>query len=265
MSAKYLIRLDDACDTLCKKNWNSIEQILDKFKIKPVVGVIPENLDNSLNYESKDKNFWKKVKLWEQKGWTIALHGFNHLFHKVDKKKLIFPYYDYSEFAGLKKNFQSNLLKKACKKFLKHNITPKVWVAPRHTFDQSTLEALKISTDIRIVSDGIALYPYQYNDFTFVPQQLWWPKKCYFGVWTICLHPNNMDKYSIKRFEQSLIKDNLYKSFISLKNILHYKRNKSFFDKSFETIFFLFRNYKNRTKFIFEKKFRRKKNIRKLY
>lgn len=247
MKVQYLVRLDDACDTLRKKNWDSIERIMDKFKIKPIVAVIPENLDSSLHYDTKDKNFWKKVRSWEKKGWSIALHGFNHLFHKVNKKKLIFPYYDTSEFAGLKKKTQSNIIKKAYKKFLKQGIRPKVWVAPRHTFDEYTLDAIKISTEIKIVSDGISYYPYQYKGFTFVPQQLWWPKKCYFGVWTICLHPNNMDKYSIKRFEQSLIKDNLYKSFISLKNILHYERNKSFFDKTFETIFFLFKNYKNRT------------------
>jgi predicted deacetylase len=253
MRAKYLVRLDDACDTLSKKNWDSIEKIMDKFKIKPIVSVIPENLDSSLHYDTKDKNFWKKVKRWEKKGWSIALHGFNHLFHKVNKKKLIFPYYNTSEFAGLKKNIQCNIIKKAYKKFLKQDIKPKVWVAPRHTFDRHTLEAIKISTDIKVVSDGISFYPYKYKDLIFVPQQLWWPKKRHFGIWTICLHPNTMNKELITKLSQSLTQDNFYKSIATLSEVLSYTQNKSLLDKLFEIIFFNIRAIKKNYVYFYKK------------
>lgn len=244
MKAKYLVRLDDACDTLNKKNWDSIEKIMDKFKIKPIVSVIPKNLDSDLHYDSKDRNFWKKVKRWEKKGWSIALHGFNHSFHKVDKKKLIFPYYNTSEFAGLKKSIQCKIIKNAYGIFLKNNIRPKVWVAPRHTFDLNTLEAIKISTKIKTVSDGISFYPYKFNELIFVPQQLWWPKKRYFGIWTICLHPNLMNKLLTKKLLQSLTQDNFYKSIITLPKALNCTRNKSLLDSIFEKYFFTYYKFK---------------------
>ena len=50
---------------------------------------------------------------------------------------------------------------------------PKIWVAPAHSFDWVTLEALRQETDIRLVSDGIALNSYRKNGFDFIPQQLW--------------------------------------------------------------------------------------------
>jgi predicted deacetylase len=245
MSARYIIRLDDACDTLNKKNWNSIEKIMDKFKVKPIVSVIPENLDSSLHYDTKDKNFWKKVRKWEKKGWCVALHGFNHLFHKVHKKKLFFPYYNTSEFAGLKKNIQCNLIKKSYKKFLKQGIRPKVWVAPRHTFDANTLKALEEETPIRIISDGIAFQPYNFKNFIFVPQQLWWPIKKKFGIWTICLHPNTMSNTKIDELKKIFSKKEFIKKIVDIDYVLNRKINfQTIFDKTYQKFFFFKKNIK---------------------
>ena len=38
---KYIIRLDDACEKRDVKKWDQMEQILDKYGVKPLVGVIP--------------------------------------------------------------------------------------------------------------------------------------------------------------------------------------------------------------------------------
>ena len=62
------------------QNWDRIEALLDNYGIKPMVGVIPHNEDTSLILDSEDPNFWIKVKSWEQKGWTIAMHGYNHIY-----------------------------------------------------------------------------------------------------------------------------------------------------------------------------------------
>ena len=70
--AKYLIRLDDACETQDESKWSAIERLLNDFDIKPIVAVIPCNSDTSLHFDKENKNFWKKVKIWEKKGWTIA-------------------------------------------------------------------------------------------------------------------------------------------------------------------------------------------------
>lgn len=41
----YVIRLDDACPTMNHANWNRMEYLLDKYSVRPIVGVIPENQD----------------------------------------------------------------------------------------------------------------------------------------------------------------------------------------------------------------------------
>ena len=54
-----LIRLDDIAENM---NWELMEKsevIFDKFKIKPVLGVIPNNKDSHLLSHPKIKgNFW---------------------------------------------------------------------------------------------------------------------------------------------------------------------------------------------------------------
>ena len=66
----YLIRLDDIAENM---NWNMMEKVtnlFDKFSIKPVLGVIPNNKDPELlNYPKKNENFWKQILLWKNKGW----------------------------------------------------------------------------------------------------------------------------------------------------------------------------------------------------
>jgi len=100
-SSNYLIRLDDASHFSDLSKWNRISSILNKHNIKPIVAVIPNNKDKSLFYSNFNPSFWDLVKSWENNNWSIAMHGFNHLFHKVRRNKLILPFYDRSEFAEL--------------------------------------------------------------------------------------------------------------------------------------------------------------------
>ena len=41
----YLIRLDDASEYMNVDNWAMIEELLEKYGIKPIVGIIPKNED----------------------------------------------------------------------------------------------------------------------------------------------------------------------------------------------------------------------------
>ena len=74
---KYLIRLDDACPTMDSKKWGRIEKIIEKLP-PPMVGVIPANKDKRQMCEAPDEHFWGKVRRWQEKGWVIALHGYDH-------------------------------------------------------------------------------------------------------------------------------------------------------------------------------------------
>lgn len=233
----YLIRLDDACETQDLTKWKAIEQILDKHHIKPIVAVIPQNEDPSLLIAERNGQFWDDVRKWQNKGWAIALHGYRHVYHKVNRKRLFFPFYDRSEFAGLDFETQSGILKKAVARFAQHGIRPELWVAPGHCFDRVTLDALHSATDIRVISDGIAFFPYSEHGFIFVPQQLWWPKKKMTGIWTICLHPNTMSEESIKAFEQTLVRFGIAGRCITLQDAVSGVRRKSLCSRLYAQLF----------------------------
>ena len=42
------------------------EEMIEKYGIKPVLGVIPENKDNTLLSYPKKNDFWKKVRIWNK-------------------------------------------------------------------------------------------------------------------------------------------------------------------------------------------------------
>ena len=55
MTAKYLIRMDDACPTMDHDKWEYLEKILDEFSIKPIIAVVPKNVDEELgSFENID-------------------------------------------------------------------------------------------------------------------------------------------------------------------------------------------------------------------
>ena len=61
MTTKYLIRLDDACPTMDSVKWEKMLNILDRYEVKPMVGIIPHNEDPKLHIGVEDPNFWQKV------------------------------------------------------------------------------------------------------------------------------------------------------------------------------------------------------------
>ena len=237
MKAKYIIRLDDACPTSDLKKWMAIEEILDEYNVSPIVAVIPANRDETLIHQSPNPDFWDMVKRWEKKGWSIAMHGYQHLFHVVDRKRLMFPYYDRSEFGGLSIDKQKTKLRCSLKIFRKNNIEPKLWVAPAHSFDTDTLQALADETQINIVSDGISFFSYYEKGFYFIPQQLWTIKKKMFGIWTVCLHPDNMTDEDIEEFRDSISLEEIHKNLIRVDDIELVKKKKNLIDHLFSWYF----------------------------
>lgn len=64
----FLIRLDDASEYMDFNKWSKMEALLNKYLIKPIVGVIPNNKDNNLvNKYKKDIKFWAMVRSWQDK------------------------------------------------------------------------------------------------------------------------------------------------------------------------------------------------------
>jgi hypothetical protein len=203
MAARYLIRLDDACETMDHRRWAAIERVLDRHSVKPLVAVVPDNRDPALAVSERDDSFWDKVRAWVAKGWTLAMHGNTHVMQQTAAKLLV-PFYHRSEFAGRSLEEQAERVRCAWALFLAQGLTPRVWVAPAHSFDVLTLEALRAETTINVVSDGIACDTYTEFGFRWIPQQLWNLSKRPFGVWTVCLHPNEMSPAALDSLDQAL-------------------------------------------------------------
>ena len=164
MFAKYIIRLDDASPFMSRNNWNRMELLLDKYAIKPMVAIIPNNQDKKLMLDEYDEIFWDKARAWQCKGWEIALHGCHHTY--TSNEKSIVPINDYSEFAGLSLEKQKEKIKEGIKIFKEKEITCRLWIAPAHSFDENTILALQSESEIDTISDGIAFSPFwKYNMF----------------------------------------------------------------------------------------------------
>lgn len=209
--SKYIMRLDDAAEKMDVEKWNRIELLLDKYNIKPLVGIIPACKDPMMDNYEEDVCFWKKVERWREKKWIIALHGYDHVY--CTEEGGINPVNKRSEFAGLDLKQQKQKIKNGIKVFRAHGITPQVFFAPSHTFDENTIEALKTESTIRIISDTVANKPYSKYGMTFVPQQSGSVRKLPFNTVTFCYHPNMMGNEEFDKLEKFLQLN--WKKFIS--------------------------------------------------
>lgn len=234
--SKYLLRLDDASDYMDVEKWQRMENLLDKYGIKPLVGIIPDNKDASLIYNYKqDLTFWNKVLSWKNKGWELALHGCYHKY--TTKEGGINPVNKRSEFAGVSLDEQKKMIRHGIDILKRYGIVTNVFFAPSHTFDKNTLIALKEESNIRIISDTIANDVYFENDFYFIPEQSGRVRNLPFKLCTFCYHPNTMSDKDFENLEIFLKK--YYFKFVAVKEIELKKRLKSLFDKLLHFMYFV--------------------------
>lgn len=205
MNNKYLIRLDDACPTMDGAKWQRMFDILDRYGVRPMVGIIPHNEDPKQEIDVPDADFWNKAKQWQQKGYAIALHGYNHCYISDKGLDGLNPLWRRSEFAGVPLDVQRQKVRDGFEILSGHGLNPKYFFAPSHTFDENTLKALRECTDIRIVSDTIATKPYRRGDFVFLPQLGGHCTEMKIqGIWTFCLHPSTMGEEQLVAIEAFL-------------------------------------------------------------
>lgn len=244
MRQQYLIRLDDACPTMDHAKWQRMEDILDKYGIKPMVGVIPHNEDLKQQIEKEDVGFWEKVKSWEQKGWAIALHGYNHYYGSDKGLDGLNPIWAQSEFSGVPLDEQRRKIRLGVSIMGNKDITPRYFFAPSHTFDENTLSALREESSIRVISDTIATRPYRNGDFIFIPQFSGQCRKMLLpGLFTFCFHPNTMNDKDFLDLESFLDKHKT--SFTSFDAIdLGKVRKKGLFDRLLSCAYFVLRKAK---------------------
>lgn len=82
---KILVRFDDICPTMDFAQFKRATDLLDKYEVKPLIGVIPDCKDPDLDIEKPHEDFWEFVKGLQAKGYTIAMHGYQHVFNSDHK------------------------------------------------------------------------------------------------------------------------------------------------------------------------------------
>jgi peptidoglycan/xylan/chitin deacetylase (PgdA/CDA1 family) len=224
-----------------REKWQRMEDILDKYGVKPLVGIIPANADPKTMIDPEDVGFWEKALFWEKKGWSIALHGYDHVCISDGGMSGLNPFWKRSEFAGLPLEQQRDKIKKGYDIFKENGFEPKYFFAPSHTFDDNTLVALREETPIRIISDTIALVPYKKGDFTFIPQISGHCVEFPFpGEYTFCFHPNIMSDDAYTNLE-SFLKEHA-EEFVSFDELERYEnKSRRLVDILFSWVFFRYR------------------------
>jgi predicted deacetylase len=201
VSAKYLIRFDDLCPTMDWRVWDRIEQILVDTSVSPILAVVPDNRDSKLRVAQEYAGFWSRVREWQRRGWTIGLHGFQHLY--VTRKSGLVGLNARSEFAGVPAEQQREKLDRALAIFSANDVLADVWIAPGHSFDDDTVSAL-YERGMRAISDGFFCNPVFWKNMIWIPQQLWRFRKFPGGVWTVCYHHNSFTEGDIDSFRRNI-------------------------------------------------------------
>ena len=166
-----------------------------------MLAVVPDNRDARLMVDTPNPDFWARVRDWQARGWTIAVHGYQHSY--VTKEAGIVGLNAYSEFAGLPYADQNQKIENALAILSKENVAAQAWIAPAHAFDQTTVRIL-LEHGVRIISDGFYFRPVQKMGATWIPQQLWRFRRLPAGLWTVCYHPNMFSEESILQLDKDL-------------------------------------------------------------
>lgn len=183
-----MLRIDDLCPTIHARRWERIRRIMEEFGIHPILAVIPDNQDSSLRKSPSDPGFWQQMRDMEAAGATVAIHGYHHLCNL--RARGLIALHENSEFAGKPYEVQLELIAAGLGILRGQGLNPRLWVAPRHSFDGNTLRAIR-KAGLRYLSDGLARVPFRRGGVTWIPQQLWSPAARPKGIWTICVHPNS--------------------------------------------------------------------------
>src|SRR6202011_928892 len=139
-TAQYLLRIDDLCPTVDYERWSGIRDVVRAFKVRPILAVVPDNQDYRLERSLPHPGFWEEMREMENAGATIALHGFHH--ECTNRAKGLLPLHRRSEFAGEPLKEQCHRIRTGLAMLRDKGLSPRLFVAPNHSFDRTTLRAL---------------------------------------------------------------------------------------------------------------------------
>ena len=199
MNRKIAVRMDDITPDMDWDNFIFFQRLFEKAGITPLLGIVPENRDPKLRCMPAREDFYEVLKSLEDKGYSLAMHGFHHVY--TSKRGGIFPLNDYSEFAGLSYDKQKKMLLHGRDKLKQHGIVTDIFMAPAHSYDHNTLRALK-ETGFTKITDGFGKKPYLYKGITFYPIsfRLSHSLRQKDGVTTMVIHANTVTEEDKERY-----------------------------------------------------------------
>lgn len=200
---KIAVRLDDITPDMDWESFLRFKELLDRYQVKPLIGVVPDNQDENLKGSAKGSpdDFWAYVRELQKQGWVVAMHGYQHIY--TTGKGGLFPLNNFSEFAGISYEKQRQMLEKG-KVYLKEKgIETELFMAPAHSYDQNTLKALR-DTGFRALTDGFGKSPYEYKGLTFYPIsfRLSSTLKKKDGYSTMVVHTGTTTEKELERYEE---------------------------------------------------------------
>lgn len=204
---KVTIRIDDITPDMNWHNFNQFRDMLTRLKIKPLIGVVPDNKDSGLSIDAPKDDFWKTILALQAEGWMVAMHGVHHCY--TTRMGGEFPLNHYSEFAGVPYEKQLQMLQEGKRILEAQGVETSIFMAPAHTFDGNTLKALK-QCGFTMVTDGFGDKPYQRKGITFLPIAFQTDKAFKDetdGITTWVFHLNSLTEEQLKQIEAKMIQN----------------------------------------------------------
>ena len=216
---KIAVRLDDITPDMDWGRFYRFKALLDKYQIRPLIGVVPDNRDENLKAKASQaagentgadagktkafpppEDFWCYIRQLKEEGWCVAMHGFRHIY--TTKKGGLFPLNNFSEFAGLPFETQREMLKRGRALLLEKGIETGLFMAPAHSFDANTLKALR-QTGFCALTDGFGDGPYEWRGLCFYPISFQlsrtFRKKA--GYSTMVVHTGTVSEKDLAKYE----------------------------------------------------------------
>ncbi len=241
-----LLRFDDICPTMNWEQWHTAKQMLDDAGVTALLGVIPDCQDPDLQICDAKPDFWEYIRGLQQQGYTIAMHGLNHIFSL--KANGIVTRDKISEFAGLPYEEQFRKINMGKKILESHGLPTEIFFAPAHSYDDNTLRALS-ECGFKYMSDGLSSKAYCRYKITLLPCRSGGiPRmRTNGGYYTAVIHAHEWG-YPEKAHEQVKFKNlinNHSREIISFNQFCSQKKGSSIIQRLDEQIYYIAVQCKN--------------------
>lgn len=204
---KIAVRLDDIHPCMDYGRFLRVKEILDKYQVCPLIGVVPDNQDLKIKAGQEIQKYDQLLISLKECGWIIAMHGVTHKYLDMQNNK--------SEFCGLSYDEQYRILKRGMNILQERggvgNERNKVFFAPSNHHDLNTEMALKqlgfthlsYGENDRIFRKGPLLCIPIANGIRQVNRLMYF-QAGHDGITTLVIHPNTTSEKLLKRYEKLL-------------------------------------------------------------